>query len=315
MKFFLHVCTVGRCCLAIYTIMLSSLHAQTSRSIYAAGVDTVFLFKPGTGQNLGQEAKYFPLNIFGLPDTTAREDVPATRPEQICSLGFGGEIIVGFKNAVLVDRPGADFTIFENAFKYLGNRIYAEPAKIAVSRDGVRFVEFPFDSVTLRGCAGKTPTNGNQSPFNPALSGGDSFDLAAIGMDSVRFIKITDISAIVLNNPQHPFWDVTISGFDLDAVVGLNLAPLLLSTGVNVQNEEPIVDIALTNDIIAIRRTTNNQAFSMRCELYALNGRLILSQGLASAETFIHTSALARGAYFCICRGGAYVFSQTILLW
>jgi hypothetical protein len=171
-------------------------------------IDTVYQFIAGSGQNTGQQPDFFPANIFGLPATTASATTPATLPKDICSMGLGGEITVGFKNGVLLDRPGADFIIFENAFDYAFGRRYAEPAKVSVSSNGVDFILFPYDSLSLQGCAGVQPTIATQ-PFSPDSCGGDRFDLATIGMDSIRFIRITDISSIIINNPSHPFWDVT----------------------------------------------------------------------------------------------------------
>ena len=188
------------------------------------GIDTVYYFKPGSGQNAGQNSIYYPNNIFGLPDKYSSYLLPSTNPNQILSIGIGGEIIVGFNNEYIYDGDGADFTIFENAFlNPINNKIFAEPAKVAVSLDGNNYYEFPYDSLTLEGCAGTNPTNGSQNCFDPLVSGGNSFDIAKLGLKKIAFIKITDISEIILKNKNHPFYDVTISGFDLDAVIGLNL--------------------------------------------------------------------------------------------
>lgn len=188
------------------------------------GVDTVYAVQWGEDAGFGQE--YFPQNIFGLPDSLARWTVPSSNPQQICALGLDGSIILGWKGFLLIDGPGPDFTVFENAFAYGNGKIYVEPAVISVSSDGITFLQFPCDSITLQGCAGRTPTNGGKNPFDPSESGGDSFDLSAIGVDSVRFIKIHDVCSIIRNNRSHPFWDPTINGFDLDAVVGLHLVPI-----------------------------------------------------------------------------------------
>jgi hypothetical protein len=187
--------------------------------------DAVERFTPGSGQTSGQDAKYYPANILGLPDSSARDSVPSVDPVQILSLGLGGEIVLRFDRHPIIDRPGMDFTVFENAFRYrIGarERIYAEPAEIAVSRDGITFISYPYDSLTLAGCAGVTPTNGDRDPFDPELSGGNSFDLADLGIDSVRFVRIHDVTAIVRDNRAHPYWDPTLTGFDLDAVLSLH---------------------------------------------------------------------------------------------
>lgn len=289
-----------------------ALHAQ----VFGAGADTVFSVRWGTGQNFGREQ--FPRNVLGLPDTSARADRPAVTAEAVCSLGLGGEIIIGWKNAILLNRTGADFTVFENVFLYFGERRYAEPAKVAVSQDGVRFVEFPFDSLSLRGCAGVTPTNGDKSAFNPNVSGGDSFDLAVIGMDSVRFIKITDVSQIVLNNTQHPFYDPTISGFDLDAVVGVSLvsAPRTTSVVLEHQNTSAVqVSVIVGENGIVVQSLSLLPQESVRAELYTLLGSCVARADDVISSAFIPTDALPKGAYFLVLRRNGYAETRKIMVW
>ena len=185
--------------------------------------DAVVSVTFGEGGGRGEEE--MPGNVLGLPDSTARENVPTIDPSQVLSLGLGGEIILKFEQGVVVDAPGVDFTIFENAFVYRisgEDRLYAEPGEVAVSRDGFTFIPFPFDSLSLKGCAGVTPTHGDMDPGNPEVSGGDGFDLAELGIDSIRFIRIRDVSVILKENSSHPFYDITVNGFDLDAVVGIH---------------------------------------------------------------------------------------------
>jgi hypothetical protein len=300
--------------------VLCNLSSFAQLRTFGAGADTVFSVRWGTGQNFGREK--FPSNVLGLPDTSARADRPATSAETVCSLGLGGEIILGWKNAVLVNRTGADFTIFENAFLYFGGRIYAEPAKVAVSRDGVSFVEFPFDSLRLRGCAGVMPTNGDKSPFNPSVSGGDSFDLADIGMDSVRFIKITDISAMVLNNPQHPFYDPTISGFDLDALVGISLLSTQRMTSVPLEHENisavwastAEASVFVSENGIIVQSLSSSPQESVRVEVYTPLGSCVARADIVSSA-FIPTDALPKGAYFLVLRRNGYAETRNIMLW
>lgn len=201
-----------------FFLITTCLFAQFEKST----IDTVFSVSFGTGTSFGQSAMYFPKNIFGLPDTNARFDVPIATQEHILSLGLNGSITIGFKNFMIRDMPGNDFTIFENAFQYLGDRIFIEPAQVEVSKNGIDFYSFPFDSLTLNGCAGTNPTNGNENPFDPTVSGGNSFELADIGMDSIIAIRIIDVSSIVLQS-EHPLYNPIVNGFDLDAVVGLHL--------------------------------------------------------------------------------------------
>lgn len=277
-------------CCALLCVAAASAHSQ-------APIDTVFAFRPGSGQNAGQSAPYFPGNILGVPDTAARYDVPAVRPEHICSLGMGGEIVVGFRSAVIRDREGPDFVIFENAFftSLGGGRIYAEPGRVAVSRDGVHFVEFPFDSLTLRGCAGHTPTIGNVNPYD-AAAGGDAFDLADIGMDSVRFIRITDISEMVKNNPKHPNWDPTISGFDLDAVLALHLDG---HDGAG-SRAQPVLALAASR--IDVVLPYGSESGELR--LFTVDGRLAGQWQWAGRTATLLPRALVRGAYLAAVRFG-----------
>lgn len=198
----------------------AALNAQFVHST----IDTVISFTPGEGQNHGQSPEFFPENIFGPPDTSARTKKQAQSENEVCSIGLGGEIVVGFRDFVIADGPGPDFTIYENAFiNPVTGKIFAEPAAVAVSMNGAVWVEFPWDSASLEGCAGITPTNGDKDPFNPAESGGNSFDLADVGIPQARLIRIRDITQMLLYNPGHEYYDPILSGFDLDAVAGINL--------------------------------------------------------------------------------------------
>jgi len=213
--------------LALLFIYLKMYSADFHQSI----IDTVYWFYPGTGQNLGQDSGYFPKNIFKLPDTIASEVVPSSSPADICSIGLGGEICVGFKDFEVVDLEGPDFTIFENAFvNPVTKKVFAEPAVVSVSADGVEFIDFPWDYESLEGCAGTKPTNGKGNPFDPSESGGNSFDLSTIGLKKIKYIKIKDICNLILNDKNHPFYSPLLSGFDLDCVVGIHLLPNTLST-------------------------------------------------------------------------------------
>ena len=202
----------------LLALFAASVVAHAQQGITA---DTVLWITPGTGQNAGQAPAFFPHNIFGIPDPRARDTIPSTDPREICSIGLGGEIVIGFKNRAIVDGPGVDFVVFENAFHYGNGRLYAEPARVDVSADGMSWIAFAFDSASLAGCAGVTPTTGND-PFDPSVSGGDGFDLASIGVDTVRWIRLTDVTRIILDDRNHRYYDPTLTGADIDAVVGIH---------------------------------------------------------------------------------------------
>jgi hypothetical protein len=143
------------------------------------------------------------------------------------SLGLGGSITVAFTDNVIVDRPGPDFTVFENAFNSPGLGIFTEVGVVAASQDGVNFVEFPHGQ-DLSGLAGRTPVYANPDandidPRDTSQAGGDSFDLATIGLASARYIRITDPAATIDDVGNHfPTPGPGKSGFDLDAIVGLH---------------------------------------------------------------------------------------------
>ncbi|MFA7326844.1 MAG: T9SS type A sorting domain-containing protein [Candidatus Kapaibacterium sp.] len=183
-------------------------------------INHVFSFTPGEGQNLGQGEEFYPANIFGIPSRIASDEVAEASESEVLSLGFGGEIIVGNSDNLIIDGEGADFTIFENVFKNpINGRLFKEPAIVSVSKDGVNYTEFLYDFESLVGCAGTHPTYGNADYCDSEVSGGDSFDLADLGLDSIRYIKIKDITDQVKANENHKYFDYSLSGFDLDALV------------------------------------------------------------------------------------------------
>jgi hypothetical protein len=152
----------------------------------------------------------------------------------VVSLGSGGTIVVSFGDNAIVDGPGPDFIVFENPFWVAGDStdVFAEPGEVSVSDDGVTWQVFPCSpapdpqSSTGTGaappygaCAGwhvvwSNPTNGI-SPVDPAVAGGDAFDLADLGVTHARYVRIVDETHEACpeagGRPDN-------DGFDLDAV-------------------------------------------------------------------------------------------------
>jgi hypothetical protein len=162
------------------------------------------------------------------------------------SLGLGGWIVLAFDDPI-VDGPGPDFTVFENPFLPIGQVTYppfAEPGTVSVSADGETWVPFPChldEPPYYPGCAGVFPVFANADDSSapsplvpcttpiqdlvgvpvdtfvaPSCSGGDSFDLADVGLPSARFLRI-DASQL------EPGLAGT-AGFDLDAVAEIHFA-------------------------------------------------------------------------------------------
>jgi hypothetical protein len=194
----------------------------------AAFVTGVVSFDPG--ECAGFNASALPGVVEG-PPVGGGSDRGST---DVVSLGVGGSIVVSFAPDAIVDGPGPDFIVFENPFWVAGNSddVYAEPGEVSVSDDGVTWQTFPCapapDPQSAHGtgvappygaCAGwhvvwSSPTNGI-SPIDPAVAGGDAFDLADLGVTRARYVRIVDKTreACPETGPR-PDTD----GFDLDAV-------------------------------------------------------------------------------------------------
>ncbi len=271
------------------------LIAIPSILLFGRTIDTVYSFKAGSGQDFGQSSEYFPNNIFGLPSRNASYSVPEAAPEQLLSLGFDGEIIVGIKNFKIVNGEGADFTIFENCFfNPVTQKLFAEPAKVSVSKDGINFVEFPYNEQTLEGLAGKTPVYGSEDPYNPNLSGGDSFDLSALGLDYITHIKITDIARIIEKLPEESIYfqpAFILSGFDLDAIVALNTEPISLNVIDANKNSEFKIN-CFANSI----QITNNSNHEFEYQLVDYFGRIIEEKKYFNSK-FTQINNLSNGLY------------------
>lgn len=134
----------------------------------------------------------------------------------VVSLGAGGTICLELGEDV-VDGPGADLLVFENAFRVRNTTtIWRELGEVSVSADGVTYATFACDptSSDLRGCAGWNPvlsaSDNAIDPTDPAVAGGDPFDLASLGMTRARFVCVRDLGTQSDSGAN--------TGFDLDAV-------------------------------------------------------------------------------------------------
>ncbi|MDH3519244.1 MAG: hypothetical protein OEM49_02210 [Myxococcales bacterium] len=172
----------------------------------------------------------------------------------VFSLGLLGEIVLAFDDNIIVDGPGVDFTVFENPFFGTGafeviDALFSEAGEVSVSQDGSTWFTYPCantlaDAPLYAGCAGVYPVlaNGESDARHPSVptfappvedflgtskpdvvvpegSGGDSFDLADVGLAWARFVRIR--AADHVNGPFGP----DNAGFDLDAVAAVHAAP------------------------------------------------------------------------------------------
>lgn len=175
-------------------------------------------FSPGDGAGFGQD--HYPDIIYGEPKGGGVHGGSI----DVLSLGKLGSIVVGFDGGAIADGPGADFIVFENTF-YLNDdpqKPFKELGEVSVSDDGDNWVSFPCkeDAFPYDGCAGWRAVLAGSEPdvsaFDPATAGGDAFDLADVGVERARFVRIVDRSNFGAGGN---------AGFDLDAVTIVNAAP------------------------------------------------------------------------------------------
>jgi hypothetical protein len=177
--------------------------------------DRVVRFDPGPGAGFGQDR--FPEVVLGPP----RGGGEAEGSLDVLSLGRLGVIVLEFTDLVAIDGPGVDLLVFENGFSG-----FFETGVVAVSDDGETWHEFPCAAPVdggVEGCAGTRPVfaypERGISGTDPAVAGGDGFDLADVGLARARFVRVTDSGA-------NRFYGGPAGGFDLDAVSVVNTARL-----------------------------------------------------------------------------------------
>ena len=172
---------------------------------------SVVSFTPGPGPTTGQAE--MPEIVLGPPKGGGASEGSLDD----ATLGNGGSITLGFAPSVIVDGEGPDFIVFENPFDVDGDpkKPFAELATVAVSDDGQNFQSFPCTATAYPygSCAGWHPVFANPDentidPTDPAVAGGDAFDLADLGISQARYVRITD--RVDLTGPN--------GTFDLDAV-------------------------------------------------------------------------------------------------
>lgn len=222
--------------------------AAQERSFTLTGdpyADAVVSFAPGAGAGFGA-----PADALGGP----RGAGPFTGSLDVVSLGQGGTIELSFTDNVVVDGEGVDLTVFENALLEVSASLlslppFSEPGRVSVSQDGSTWYTFPcsLDEAFAPyhpGCAGVYPVLADEAapagphaseptdvPIEdlvgqpvlsfpvPAGSGGDSFDLADLGLSWIRFVRIE--AAPFVTSPSGP----DNVGFDLDALSAVHSRP------------------------------------------------------------------------------------------
>ena len=210
--------------------------------------DAVISVNYGSYAGFGQDQ--LPGIVLGPPEGAGT----GAGSTDVLSLGDGGDITLMFTDNEVVNGPGPDLIVFENAMYVNGDpeSVFCEVAYVEVSQDGVQFIRFPNDynpdgtpplnPANWTGFAGVYPVLSNSSngidPTDPSVAGGDPFDLDDVGLDWVKYIRIIDT-----NEPPNAGFDddgdeiydagvITAqkSGFDLDAVVAVHSRELSTPT-------------------------------------------------------------------------------------
>ena len=176
--------------------------------------DLVVDYQPGAGAGFGQD---------GLPDIVLGppEGGGESGGLDVLSLGEQGMIVLSFDDIGLVDGEGPDLLVFENPFAG-----WLETGVVGASEDGETWLDWPCDASdeegAFPGCAGVgfvwANSDNGIDPTDPSSAGGDAFDLADLGLDRARYIRITDSGA---NS-----YEGVSGGFDLDAIAIVNGEPL-----------------------------------------------------------------------------------------
>ncbi len=167
----------------------------------------------------GFGASFLPTIVLG-PPAGAGDQAGSL---DVVSLGNGGEIVVSVEPNAIVDGPGDDFVVFENAFFAGGDRAlpFVDLGEVSVSDDGVTWTTFPCTATAAPygTCAGwnpvySAPDNGI-SPLEER-AGGDRFDLSTIGVTRAKMVRIRDKGTKTCSP------GLTSNGFDLDALAVLH---------------------------------------------------------------------------------------------
>jgi hypothetical protein len=191
-----------------------SVDADTRDAAALPYARDVVSFHEGTSAGFGRSR--LPDVVLGPP----RGKGTSAGSLDVLSLGVGGEIVLDFGERIIVDGPGPDFVVFENAFWAGGSAagVFAELGEVSVSDDLTTWQTFPCAQQPVTpgmfpGCAGWTPTLAYDPfaviPLDPLRTGGDAFDLATLAVSSARYVRVHDLSKTGSGDN---------AGFDLDAI-------------------------------------------------------------------------------------------------
>lgn len=192
-----------------------------------------------------------PNNITEILEQVHGAGATAGNTNDVLSLGYeegvNNSVVLGWNGKKITNGEGVDFVVFENPFT-VGNseNVFMDLIIVAVSQDGAHWATFPHDYQAADeqvyssdpndwvGFAGKTPVLYNddfptETAFDPALAGGDGFDLSTLGEDPISseikangfsFVRLTAAPSQTNPDTGEPFAKADISnGPDIDGVI------------------------------------------------------------------------------------------------
>ncbi len=245
----------------------------------------------GPGAGYGQS--YYPENILGPPDPDATPTYPSFGENNLLTLGKDGWVVLEFTDNSIINEPGADFTVFENVME-TGSGYFQECAFVEVSQDGQYWILFPWDAATREGLAGLMPTTG-EDPTDPSVSGGDQFDLEDVGLEWVRFVRLTDCGDAVSDGGL----------FDLDAVAAINWSAEI---------EQAVVlstQLSITSPFYSSFTVISEETGILSC--YTIDGRIAGSWQISGQSENLDASTLPTGVLLFVLNEASFSAVKLLL--
>ncbi len=136
------------------------------------------------------------------------------------SLGRRGSLTIKIVGGWVVDREGKEFATFNrvSSSSSVKRAFSLEPAQVSVSETGQKgtFISFPCDLGRRppENCSGGRPFANRAGGVNLRTIGGDQFDLASIGVNKAKYIRIQDMGLSDVREEEFP----AIAGADLRSI-------------------------------------------------------------------------------------------------
>ena len=226
----------------------------------------------------------------------------------VVSLGDGGTATLTFAYGI-VNGPGPDFAVFENAF----NNDFLELAFVEVSSNGVDFVRFPAiseiqdtlqtdpfgntNATEIYNLAGKY-----RSQYGTPFDLDDLTDTTNINLNWISHVRIVDVVGSI--NEAYATFDVNgrkindpfptdfpSGGFDLDAVGVINESP------VSIQESERLIFTIYPNPARDQVQVTLNNPYQHEISVFSISGQLILNFNVSSSKSNIDIADWPSGVY------------------